>query len=547
MAGVLNNTFLIVDLFLGACASMLLKLWLPNSRRKLRLKEDLELIGRQIADVSGRVGARPTVMLRVQQKRLLDLLDPKMTGGRMAVSPDFEDVAKHCEVAAERLKKQLELIRSVDHSAARLACLTGKPLPPSALARIETCMDRIVSLATPIEADEDDLQSVQTDLTQVAVCVDQMEQSNTGIRQFMQERLTELVGFFKPLLEPAAQNGTTTAGDLPAPAPAFTGHSGAATALALALEEDAGDEPLSAAARRFQQDLPETFHALQNPKIPETISFEALAELDSHLYKLSLIRRYLQIDPDLSAAEPDHDSPARIYPQLIDVLRLRSWDAIRTAQILIGQAEQGLYNEDVANAIRDGRLYIWCDRQVIRPNTPVEFALKFGRSTLNHASARDEFRCEWTFEHPSPAPRGWMRRLAAWVRRAPAEPQGTRTMTVPGHCWNIYQYFPQAGEHTVKVRLEDWMGAPVTGPKGEATEPVSMTFTVEKRGWDKAGPRLRLEIVSMALALAPALFALLTSAQEQVAKVSWSTALGGVFALGFGVDTLKNLLTTKQP
>ena len=89
------------------------------------------------------------------------------------------------------------------------------------------------------------------------------------------------------------------------------------------------------------------------------------------------------------------------------------------------------------------------------------------------------------------------------------------------------------------------MGRPLVDAANLPIPPVTLKFKVERRAFDKAGPRLRLELVTMALAQVPALFALLATAQDQVSKLSWYAALGGVFALGFGVDTLKNLLTPK--
>jgi hypothetical protein len=526
MGGVLNDATLVVFLFLGAGASLLLKLWVPNTRRRLRMKEQLELLGRQIADVSGRVGARPTVMLRVQQKRLQDMMNPKVPGGRYLISPDFEDVAKQCETATLRLSKQLELIRSLDHSAARLECLMGEPLPPSALDKIESGIKRIVNLATTLEADDENLRSLEADVAEVAMHVDQMEQSNTAFRQFVQTRLKDLAAFYEKLLPQAAgavQGGSVVAPVLP---------------------------PLAAAAQRLRQDLPEVFKSLDMKVVPEDISFDALADLDSDLFKLNLLRRYLELNPDLTQAKPANtedqaepvNTPADVYCELLGYLRLRSWDAISAARILISEAEQGIYRDEVKAALTDCLVDIWFDRQVIRPNTPVEFALRFGRDSFNQAAAREGFRCLWEFEHPPDMPRGILRRARAAIRKTPPAPPDARRMTLPQHCWQICQYFPVPGTYKVRVKFQDWIGKPIDSPK-----PAEKEFTVEKRLWDKAGPRLRLELVSMGLALAPALFALLTAAQDQVARVSWSTALGGVFALGFGVDTLKNLLVSRQP
>jgi hypothetical protein len=559
IGGILNNATLILFLFLGAATSLGLKLWLPNTRRKLKLKEDLELLGRQIADVSSRVGARPTVILRVQQKRLLDLLNPKLAGGRWTLSPDFEDVAKQCEASTVRLSKQVELIRSLDRSAARLAALMPKPLPPSLLDHIDSGIERIVSLAMPLEADDESLRALETDVAQIATCVQQMEQFNTVFRQDVQRRLKDAIKIFTPLLQPPAlvQDGGPAG---PAVAPSH----------------------LAPVVQRIRQDLPATFEVLNRDSLPEDVSFDTLVQIDADVFKLCLIRRYVQLNPDLNQADPKVSSIARMYPDLLRFLGLRSWDALRTARNLIGQAEQALYRGDVEDAIRNRRAYVWRDRQVIRPYMPVEFSLRFDRDALNQASAREEYGCVWERQDQGPGSRhllsrkwGWISRI--WRRlRSPALPRplgsaedlrqyvegptsagapplpSTRLPgpTVPPivlakHCWTISQYFPSAGQYTMAVTFEDWMGLPLVDYQKVPLPPITTTFSVESRAMDRTGPRLRLELVCMLLALAPAIFALLTAAQGQVNKAEWYTALGAVFALGFGVDTLNNLLTQK--
>jgi hypothetical protein len=524
--GVLNNATLILFLFLGAITSLVLKLWLPNTRRKLKLKEDLELLGRQIADVSGRVGARPTVILRVQQKRLLDLLNPKLAGGRWALSPDFEDVAKQCEASTVRLSKQVELIRSLDRSAARLAALMPKPLPPSLLDHIDSGIERIVSLAMPLEADDESLRALETDVAQIAMCVQQMEQFNTVFRQDVQRRLTDVMAFFNPLLQPPV----TAQG---------AGQAGPSVAAS----------HLQQIVQRIKVDLPAIFEVLNRVKpLPEDVSFDTLVQIDADVFKLGLIRRYVYLSPNLNHANPSVNSVPGMYfgkgamfPGLKHYLDLRSWDALRTARNLIGQAEQALYKSDVEEAIRLGRVSIRPDRLVIRPYMPVEFSVRFDRESLNQASAREEYRCVWVIRPPS---EGW--RFIFWIRRWLGFPvHVVPTQTLGERSWTISQYFPSSGQYTMAVTFEDWMGVPLMDAQQVLIPPITRTFPVKGRAMDKTGPRLRLELVCMLLALAPAIFALLTTAQNQVSKVEWSTALGAVFALGFGVDVLKNLLTQK--
>jgi hypothetical protein len=433
----------------------------------------------------------------------------KRSIARWTFSPDFEDILKQCEASVERLTKQVALLSSLDNSALRMASLTSSTLPPSEIEAIEIAVERVLNLALPTDGADQDLQAVNNEVAQIANRVNQLEQYATAFRPQVQVRLNEVAAFFanlQPLAAGAAAGANTgTGGQQPA----------------------GGSAPfLVAAASHVRTDLPAPFLALSqftNNEIPEAASFTALADLDADVYKLSLIQRYAQLNPNLNATNPAPLTKEALYPEVLKHLKLRSWDAIRTARGLLLQAEQGLYRDDVEEALKGGkeRAFVGRDRLDIRPNTSVGLDLRFRREALNQASARDEFRCLWEFEHPD----------------------GTK-YTLPDPCWNLSRYFPLAGLYKIRVLFEDWKGHPVVDDQGQpvvVSDQIYVTEAVPQR----AGPRLRLELVGMFLALSPAVFALLTTAQEQVAQLEWYSGVGVVLALGFGIDTLKTLLAQK--
>ena len=58
--------------------------------------------------------------------------------------------------------------------------------------------------------------------------------------------------------------------------------------------------------------------------------------------------------------------------------------------------------------------------------------------------------------------------------------------------------------------------------------------------------RNRAEIGRFAIALLPAMFGLLAGAREQLLKMDVPSALFAVFLLGFGSDSVKNLVSQSQ-
>jgi hypothetical protein len=69
-------------------------------------------------------------------------------------------------------------------------------------------------------------------------------------------------------------------------------------------------------------------------------------------------------------------------------------------------------------------------------------------------------------------------------------------------------------------------------------------WVLPKRLWVfvKPEPETRLEFIRLTIVLALALLALMATAQQQVLNLSFLESVGAVVALGFGADTIKNLI-----
>jgi uncharacterized membrane protein YfcA len=66
------------------------------------------------------------------------------------------------------------------------------------------------------------------------------------------------------------------------------------------------------------------------------------------------------------------------------------------------------------------------------------------------------------------------------------------------------------------------------------------------REWWYQLDRNRVELARFVIMLVPALFGLLAGAREQFLKMDVASAFFAVFLLGFGSDTIKNLVSQSQ-
>jgi hypothetical protein len=225
--------------------------------------------------------------------------------------------------------------------------------------------------------------------------------------------------------------------------------------------------------------------------------------------QLELVRRY-QTYYDSTKTPP--------FPKQDDYIRLLQTDTIaglRKAKLLLQQIKERIFVEDLLEAIKDPSTKI-----IIEPS-PMEdrlakFSVRFRRKELNSAAAQDEIPCEWDFGH--------------------------NDLTEIG--WEAYHYFPRGGkpEYTVRATF-----LPPNAKPGDEPLFISTTAKIEKEPRKVIGDRNLAEGLRLGIVLVIALVGLLAGAREQLTKLDLVPAAVAVFLLGFGADTIKNLISPKQP
>jgi hypothetical protein len=520
----ISNVILVLILFIGSFTSLFLKLTLPNSRQRLELKEKLDRLGAQVNDLSNNTGQRLIFFLRIQLERTADLLNPKAPGGgRYTFSPDYADRANRCDLLTTRASRHLELLTRLDRSVRAMYGLQYRRLlPPSQFGAVDERIGKISDITVRVDVTDQDLDRIEALVKEVEDLVQKMDQRNSadflpGVR----DRLNEVKSFLKPLLEQPAGPNTVD------------------------------EVVLAAAAKKIRDDCQGPFACLNGgPDLTAKLSYQAAADLDNDVKKLEIIVRYVRLRPNLALTAPLENSVEWIYTsQLRDKLRTNGWDAIKAMTRLVKEGEKGIVAQHLRNALTAAppRASIRPTRRDVTAGDYFEFAVQFDDDDLKSAVAREDFKCNWEIDLvpclvPPPADSSKWRKLkyaarkriwreTLWHNGQPYkhEMQNWKvpfTTTVPGK-YSVTCAVELNSAEVAKLSLEP-------------------DFDIQKRPFTRTGPRLRLELISMAVALAPALLALLTTAQTKIAEAEWYTGVAAVFALGFTVDQLKNLITQRS-
>ena len=264
---------------------------------------------------------------------------------------------------------------------------------------------------------------------------------------------------------------------------------------------------LTSVYKKIQDALPGVFADLVVSAAPKTA--EECSRLDRNLAKAELLRQFLQI---YHVAENPQVRPIldKQLERLLGELSLESWEAMRTGRLLVREMQEGVYPDDLVLAARtSARIEI--DPSVPVVNDLIRFTVGFGDPRLNGAAARLEFEGRWSFGHDNYSEIGW-------------EP---------------FHYFPKAGPSSVHFRFQS------AGDREPVT--VSRNINVGEFGqpWYKRD-RNRAEIGRFAIALLPATFGLLAGAREQLLKMDIPSAMFAVFLLGYGSDSVKNVVSQSQ-
>lgn len=189
---------------------------------------------------------------------------------------------------------------------------------------------------------------------------------------------------------------------------------------------------------------------------------------------------------------------------------------------MLREAQQGIFAAHIVEQVELGRFSLRAEPGSVVPHEIVSSHFVFSEDKFNDAAARDKLTCTWSFENGD-------------VTRTEA-------------CWSPCHFFKRSGARKVKVDVHrgDRHYVPKVGSdptKGRHHPLFTTSVHVRKAATERLAHATKLEIVQLAVALAFTMGALVAGAREQLDKLDVGTAVAAVFALGFGADILKDLVS----
>ncbi len=483
-------SFIIIFILLlsGGICSIIISHWVPNQRRRLDIEEQLLKLAKKIRYITHQIDSKLRVSVDMERKRISTLLQ-----SRRVISPDLATVFTQCSESIEKLDKRINKLNRIDSIYDRLKPFYAGKTPPTLLERVEKKLQGAAELLQRIEPQESDLDKAQVLITEASSQVEKLDQADEEFAKKLCDLAEEL---YSKLQKVKKKTG------------------------------------FKKNFNYFKKMLPWLFEfesQVDKEKWQDSkgIKLKDYFWIDTKISKLYIILHYLHYhkDPasctDSESKEKTRNKLAEHIDELVDFLKVQHWYSLRSARLLEQQMEQGIYTSNLVDAIKAGEISIVTDPSIARANSPVQFTASFKQKDLNLNAARKELTCVWDFGQDG-------------VK----EEEG----------WEVSHYFPEENqEYNVKIKFKNAKGQEIKSDKNpkEIVTKGKKIVTKEK-GIVKSKDRFRLEMIRFSIVLIATVAGLIAGAQEQILKLDFLPGLIAVFLIGFGADTIKNILTRSQ-
>jgi hypothetical protein len=501
--GALFALYVMFFLLVGGMLSLLGSSVLPNMLKKVSLRKQIGDLANRTSGVSTRVDSYLRVLLRLERKKIDFALD-EVGPFSLSTLERFDDVI----LAIDRLSKRLTVAERLDEMWGRFedACTTA---PPSITDEI----DKILHLAShrlhSFALSDDDVNAANAYLDKANASLAMLDDQDA------QAKL--IAANFKQLKDRLTSFPESYYQDLKVALPGIFG----------VLDSPFGDPKNIFRPMFFAVD-----HAIAATQVA----------LD-----YSMVRATVPTIDTPSCFASGKTAKERLLQrecELINLLGTISWKSLRAATILVQQMREGIYEEDVLVEIAKKRangekpVRVVYDTLKARPFRPIYFSISFDDPRFKGAAALNGLGFRWSFP-------------GDLIEEGP----------------KVCHYF-QGDEHHGTRPVEEDQEAAKPKSKGFRRKgrnssvackiPVAITVHSQRnmdasdtvagvielaRSKPHRSSRAFAESVRFLIAFGVALAGLEAGALDQLAKLDFLPATIAVIALGFGADSIKNLLT----
>jgi hypothetical protein len=404
---------------------------------------------------------------------------------RNTFSPDFSAIVARANEDTDKLQARVALARQMDLLLGRLEQKITLGLPPSQVAEIEALTDDAKAILMKTELTAKDLETAQTAITEAETKVEKLNQEDPVFGEALAKR-------------------------------------------ALEVQQDVAAMAESPTFVQIMKRLPGPNAVLQTVTASTArIVPSNYTSVDMAVEKMLLIKDYVRLmdgtlDADILKRLQDREN------KLLELLQLESCAAMHSARLLLRQMKGDVYPERIQEKLMEGSASITVEPLIAFDKAPLEFCVTFHSEEIDEAAAKEQWRCDWDF--------------------------GDK---LSGSDWNASHYFlltkpgrfksasPQ--DFIVRATFRNGNGQALLDPKTTTALTIEKAVSVQPSRREKRfGDRARTELLKLVAALLIAVFALVSGAREQLLKLDILPGLIAVFLVGFGADTIKNLLTKSE-
>jgi hypothetical protein len=501
-AGTIPMGFTLIRIFslliLGAAASFLLRVSLPNMKRKRALKDQLAEMNKLIGGLSGEVDSRLRTLLGAECLALNELRTETLP-----LAPNYADYAKRVEQGLPVLAKKIAVAQRLGSALERRRDRINSGYEYRILEDSGGLLNKVSRMVQKDQIGDDDWLAINQNLAKAEAMLEEPDQQALDTFQAgLASRWLSLRAHFAP----KDGEGKAVKGKWAAP------------------EAVKDMQPLF-------DSLPQEFFSESVDDFKKWIQDESGTggDADILLSALEYVEYVETIAPPKNASavwKTERDS-------LCDLLANSTTQKLFDASDAIWRLHENVFQAEIKTALTEGQA-----RLVVQPENPgvnqrCRIALTFPDPHLDAATARDQLTCRWTFTTKMLGPRHWL----IWFWHSGAvdvkHEQG----------WHVFHYF-EKGSLSAKVSVEVYDGNEMVAlganPHGEFPE-ITVTPTPSWRGKERYA-RTILEIAQLAAALLVPLAALASTTVNGGGEGSWWTLAG----LGFGTDTIKSIILGKD-
>jgi hypothetical protein len=501
-----GNGVLLSTLLLGGICSLALNFFLPAHSRRRATRAQLSVLARLIDDLPNQGDPRVRVSVAVERRQLEERLRRlKFYDGQ------FFAAMTEIEQGLTRLSTRLDLIAQMElvlNRYWRQRCVIVSD-------DIEELRRQLLDLLKRSEPKDQDIRAIQTLINKLNDLVTNAAVANPDLAARLARSVVRLRMHF---------DGTT--GDVGI-SPVWQG---LRNKLANKFEEVLGTSPMTD---------------------PATISPPDYASLARSIFTLEVVGEFITLCGAANSAGALPTEQASTLDAVIRDLRGGTWESLKRAERRVRQLREGVSYDDVETQIKNQRVQIVPNRNVVRQFEPTELRAIFLDKRVQNSAAREEYTCNWFFEQSNLPVAGW---TVSYLFPVATEGEPQTPESNDGRFRRFWSLRRTAESKQQQEAISTAIGPPyqvkVTFVRDDGfAVPGEITTEIRVRGplVVKVRASFWTELLRLSLALGIAAFGLIVGAREQILKLDLLPALIAVFLLGFGSDRIKNLFTQPSP